>query len=56
MAKPLNERIVEAEQAAAMWLADSNHAEENGQPKTAERCLAKSQFWLDRANKLRGWN
>lgn len=44
-----------AEERANKWLADANEAGERGQTAKEERCLAKSQYWLDRANKLRGW-
>lgn len=52
--KPLAERILNAETLASRWLADANEAREVGKAKRAEECDAKSQFWLDRANYLRG--
>jgi hypothetical protein len=44
-----------AEDRAAKWLADGNAAAERGDQKRAERCYAKSQFWLDKANRLCGY-
>lgn len=37
------------------WLADANEAAERGNHEKAERCYEKSQYWLDKANKARGW-
>ncbi len=48
--------IVVAEDRASKWLGDANEAGERGQKAKEERCLAKAQYWLDRANKLRGWS
>lgn len=36
------------------WLAESNAANEKGNPHKANLCYSKSQFWLDRYNKLSG--
>ena len=54
--KTLAEKIADAEANGSRWLADGNEAEEHGNKAKAEKCFEKSQFWLDRANKLRGWN
>lgn len=51
-----NEKIVEAEARCARYLGDANEAAEQGKKAKAERLYEKSQYWLDRANKLRGWN
>ena len=56
MSKPLNERIIEAEVRGSHWLAEGNEAEERGNNAKAEKCFEKSQFWLDRYNKLSGNN
>ncbi|HEX3576544.1 MAG TPA: hypothetical protein VHU42_18250 [Rhodopila sp.] len=48
-------KIDDAEARSAGWLGDYNEAVARGAVKTAETCLRKSQFWLDRANDLRGW-
>ena len=53
--KPLSERIAQAEAMAAKWLADANEYAEKGNSRKAEQCEARCQFWLDRANNLRGW-
>jgi hypothetical protein len=50
-----NEKAVEAEAKAGQWLGAFNELNEAGKAKQAERALGKAQFWLDRANKLRGW-
>lgn len=52
----LNDRIVDAEDRGNRYLADANEAAENGKNAKAEKLYEKGQFWLDRANKLRGWN
>lgn len=52
--KPLAERVLDAETKASKWLADGNQAQEAGRTVTAERYFQKAQFWLDRANLLRG--
>ena len=46
----------DAEERGNMWLAAANEAEEKGNLKKAEKCLQKGQYWLDRANKARGWS
>lgn len=55
-AKTLHERIVEAETKCGTALADANAAAERGAKATADRLYDLSQRWLDKANKLRGWN
>jgi hypothetical protein len=46
--------LVEADMEGCRYLADANAAEERGDYAKAERLLTKSQFWLDRYNKLAG--
>lgn len=48
------QKAVNAERLASRWLADGNEARERGRKEIAERRYAKAQYWLDRANKLRG--
>ena len=55
MAKTLQEKIADAEDRGNRYLADANEAAEAGKKDEAEKFYAKGQFWLDRANKLRGW-
>lgn len=43
------------EEKASKWLADGNEAEERGNLSKAEKCFQKAQYWLDKANKARGW-
>jgi len=52
--KRLEAKALEAEWRASSWLADGNAAKERGNMDLAEKCYAKSQFWLDRYNKLTG--
>ena len=52
--KALSEKIIEAEERGSRWLADGNEAEERGDRAKAEWCFEKSQFWLDRYNRLAG--
>ena len=54
--RPLRERIIEADQRSAHWLAEGNLAAERGDLEAAERYYEKSQFWLDRLNTLEGNN
>lgn len=49
---PLEQRKLDAETRATQGLADGNEAREGGKLAKAEKCYAKSQFWLDRANLL----
>lgn len=51
-----HEKIVEAEARCARYLGDANEAAEGGNATKAEKLYDKAQYWLDRANKLRGWN
>lgn len=50
----------DAEQTADLhgsyWLAKANEQAERGNQEAAEKLYEKGQFWLDRANKLRGWD
>jgi len=48
-------RIAHAEAMSARYLGNYNEELAAGRTKGAEKMLAKSQYWLDRANKLRGW-
>lgn len=52
--KRLDAKALDAEVRASQWLADGNAARERGNMVKAEKCYAKSQFWLDRYNKLTG--
>jgi hypothetical protein len=52
--KPLPERILNAETLGNRWLADGNAAREAGNAEKADKCYAKGQKWLDRANWLAG--
>lgn len=54
MTRSLYERTLDAEERMNRWLADGNEAEERGDLAKAERCFEKSQFWLDRYNRLAG--
>lgn len=51
----LHEKIAEAEEKGNRCLADANAASERGDKNKAERLYEKGQYWLDRANELRGW-
>jgi hypothetical protein len=55
--KSHREKIIEADARACQWLAKANALIESGKQETkahkdAER---KAQHWLDRLNKLEGW-
>ena len=50
----LKERTLDADVRSSQWLADGNEARESGDMLKAEKCYAKSQFWLDRYNLLAG--
>jgi hypothetical protein len=57
IAKPkrtLHERIIDADERCARYLADANEAEESGQHAKAEKLFAKSGYWRDRYNLLAG--
>jgi hypothetical protein len=55
-AKTVEERIAHAEAMSSRYLGNYNAALETGRTKQAEKLLAKSQYWLDAANRLRGWS
>ena len=48
------EKMLQAEERGSHWLAEGNAAEDRGNREKAERCFEKSQYWLDRYNKLAG--
>lgn len=50
----IQEKIADADMRCCKYLADANAASESGNHEKAERLYAKSQFWLDRYNKLAG--
>lgn len=54
MTEQQNHDALNAETRAGQWLADGNEARDAGDNQKAERCYAKSQYWLDRYNKLTG--
>ena len=54
-AKTADERINHAEAMSSRYLGNYNEDLAAGRTKGAEKMLAKSQYWLDMANKLRGW-
>lgn len=57
MTKPkrsLAERIADADARCSTYLANANEAEERGDRETAEKLYAKSGFWRDRYNRLKG--
>lgn len=54
MARPLSERIADAEARAGSALGNANEARERGQVRAAARYDAAAQRWLDEANRLRG--
>jgi len=56
MPKSIEERIIDAEERGNRYLADANEAAELGKTNKAEKLYEKGQYWLDRANRLRGWN
>jgi hypothetical protein len=51
----VEDRIAHAEAMSARHLGNYNEAVSAGRASAAEKMLAKSQHWLDVANKLRGW-
>lgn len=53
--KTLSQKIDDAEERGNRYLADANEAAEKGNQAKADKLYEKGQFWLDRANKLRGW-
>ena len=52
--KSLHERILDAQEYAARWLAKGNQYAEDGKKGPAERCYEKAQKYLDRLNELEG--
>jgi hypothetical protein len=54
--RTVEERVAHAEAMSSRHLGNYNEALEAGRVKDAEKQLAKSQHWLDVANKLRGWD
>lgn len=62
MARTANHLAVSGDKAqtyeihASKWLADANEASECGKYEKAEKCWQKAQYWLDKANKARGWS
>lgn len=48
----LKAKKLDAETRCGQWLADGNAAAEARKVDRAEKCYAKAQYWLDRANKL----
>ncbi len=50
--KTNRQKFIAAMECCNNWLAKANEASERGNVDKAERLYAKSQFWLDRANKL----
>lgn len=44
-----------AEELCSRYLADANEADAAGKRDKADKLYAKAQYWLDRANKARGW-
>lgn len=54
MAKSTSDKIIEADERGGRLLASANEASERGDHDKAERLYERSQYWLDRSNKLRG--
>jgi len=50
--KTLQERILDADIRAGMYLGNANEAYERGDAAHGDALYAKSQFWLDRLNLL----
>lgn len=48
------QKAIDADCRSSKWLADGNAYAERGDKVRAEKCYAKSQFWLDRYNKYAG--
>ena len=49
----LAERLLDAETRSSIWLANGNEYAEKGKKRMAEICYDKSQYWLDRYNRLK---
>ena len=54
MTRTKHDKMIEAEERGSYWLANGNEALERGNAERAEKCFAKSQYWLDRYNALAG--
>lgn len=52
-ARPLSERMLEAEVKCSQALADANAAADCGNNKKADRLYESSQRWLDKYNTLK---
>jgi hypothetical protein len=50
----VKQRALKAYERCSRWLADGNEYNEAGREQKANECYEKSQFWLDRYNKLIG--
>ena len=46
------DKIAHADERGGHWLAKANEASECGDDTKAEKLYEKSQYWLDRANRL----
>ena len=53
--KATTTKATAAEALSSRWLADGNMHLERGNKRKAELCYAKAEYWLARANKLRGY-
>lgn len=51
----LRQRILDAEERSANWLAKGNEYAEKGESAKSEYCYDRSASWLLTANKLRKW-
>ena len=49
-----HEKALYAEGQGSKWLADANEAAERGDHVRAEVLYEKSQYWLDRYNRIAG--
>jgi len=54
MTKTTKQKIEEAEHFGSKWLGDANEEAEHGHAEKAEILYKKSQYWLDRYNRLVG--
>lgn len=54
--KTIADKIADADMHGGRWLAKANEYAERGDHEKAEKCYAKGQYWLDRANQLLGNN
>lgn len=53
MARPIRERIVQADEMASRYLGNANEAREKGQWDRVPRLERLCQKWLDESNRLR---